>query len=370
MKVAIIHDWLVNVAGAEKVLKQLLICYPNAEVFCLFDFLNEADRLTILKGKKTNTTYLQQIPFIKKKYRFFIPFFYKAIESFDLNDYDIIISSSHAVAKGVKKNKNQQHFCYCHTPVRYAWDLKPTYLEKIPLFFKYFASNQLEKMRLWDFDNSKHIDFFIANSQHISKRIAANYQRDAKVIFPPVDSGYYQPKIDTKNENTPFLVISRLVHYKMINLIIEAFNQLPNLKLQIIGEGPQLEKLKSVANKNITFLGFQPNAQLIQYYQNSEALIQIAIEDFGITSLEAQSSGLPVIALNKGGYKETTIHHKTGVLFEEQTATSLINGIKEYLKIKSTLKPEDLRANAILFGEEKFRTELVKFVTSRIKKYE
>jgi len=367
MKIAIVHDWLVNVAGAEKVLKQLLICYPNADVFCLFDYLNTNDKQTVLNGRKTTTTYLQNIPFIKTKYRFLIPFLFKAIEKLDLKDYDLIISSSHAVAKGVKKHKHQQHFCYCHTPVRYAWNLKSTYLKRIPPLFKSIASNQLEKMRVWDLENSQQIDFFIANSNYIKGRIKSNYQREADVIHPPVDADYYQPKsVERDNNIAPFLVISRLVHYKMINLIIEAFNQLPHLKLQVIGEGPQLNNLKAIANKNITFLGFLPNSQLINYYQNSEALIQIAVEDFGITSLEAQACGLPVIALNKGGYTETTIHHKTGVLFEEQTANSLIKGIEEYLKIKSTLKTTDLRANAILFGEERFRSELMAFINNKI----
>lgn len=369
MKIAIIHDWFISVGGAEKVLKQLLDVYPNADVFCLLDHFNDDQRAQILSGKQTRSSYLQRMPFSRKHYRVMVPFFYKAIEKLNLSDYDVIISSSHAIAKGVVTTEGQTHFCYCHTPVRYVWNMKKTYLGQIPKTVRGMAMLQLNRMKRWDLKTSEKVDYFIANSRFVADRIAKNYRQESVVINPPVDAEFYQlPAKSSKvpSEHPYYLVVSRLVHYKKVDLIVETFNQLPNQRLVIVGTGPQKEMLKEMANDNIVFLDFQTSENVRRYMQYAEAMILAAIEDFGITSLEAQACGTPVIAYNYGGYKETVKHMETGVLFEEQTVESIKDGIERFNNHKSSFDQQKIRENAQSFGNDRFRSEIKTFIEGKL----
>lgn len=369
LKIAVIHDWFISIGGAEKVLMQILALYPNADVFCLLDHFNEDQRAKILTGRSTTKTYLQRFPFSRKKYRLMIPFFYKAIETLDLEKYDILISSSHAVAKGVRKRSGQVHFCYCHTPVRYAWDMKKTYLHQIPKIARRLVLFQLSKLKKWDLKTAKEVDFFIANSKFVAERIERNYHRESIIINPPVDFDYYHlPEPTEKSPETEpyFLVVSRLVHYKKVDLIIESFKNLPDKKLIVIGTGPQKELLRKLAGPNVKFLNYQPSEVVRKYMQHAEAMILAAIEDFGITSLETQACGTPVIAFNYGGYCETVAPNETGILFDEQTADSVKKGIETYLEKKSNFNRSAIRQHVEYFRNDRFKQEIDDFITRKL----
>ena len=369
LRVAIIHDWFITIGGAEKVLSQLLQLYPDADVFCVADFFNSNQRDKILLGKNTKKTYIQQLPFSRKLYRFMVPFLYKSIERFDLNEYDLILSSSHSIAKGVRKSKDQIHICYCHTPMRYVWNMKKTYIEQIPFPFKSIAMRQLQKMKDWDFSTAQSIDYFITNSHFVASRIKKNYNRESQVIHPPVDKNYFTLPTESPDASMPkdyFLVVSRLVHYKKIKLIIETFNNFPNQQLIIIGEGPQEKSLKKIAAKNTTFVGYQSNEVVKQYFQNAKAVVLAAVEDFGITSLEAQACGTPIIALNYGGYTETVVDHETGLLFKEQTVDSLSETLNSFLTNAIAFDEQTIRKHAEKFSNERFKKELKDFVDLKL----
>lgn len=325
MKVAIVHDWLVTNAGAEKVLRSIVNLYPDAELFSLVDFLSEEERNSIIDGKKVHTSFIQTLPYAKKHFRNYLPLFPKAIESFDLSAYDLIISSSWAVAKGVKKSPNQLHVCYCHTPIRYAWDLYEEYTKELPWIKKIMVQNILKYIRKWDLETVNRVDHFIANSKFVQERIKRIYNRESTVIYPPVDIDkfvLYEAKEDY------YLTASRLVPYKKTKLIVEAFNEMPDKKLVVIGSGEEYETIKKISKSNIEVLGYQSDEVLISTMQKSKGFIYAAIEDFGIIPIEAMACGTPVIALNEGGTKETVINLTTGIHFEEQTQISIINAVE------------------------------------------
>lgn len=363
-KIAIVHDWLISVGGAEKVLGQFLLLFPEADLFSALDFMEEEERKRIIHGRHAKTSIIGKLPFAKKAYRFFIPFFYKSIEKLDLKEYDIILSSSHSIAKGVKKHPHQKHICYCHTPMRYVWNMKKTYLNSLPVGLRTLALKQFNKLREWDFENSKAVDYFIANSHFIATRIKQNYARESAVIHPPVDDNFYflpEKLTPIKDRSGDFLVVSRLVNYKKIDLIVEAFNALPQYKLTVIGAGPQLKKLKQLANSNITFLGFQSKEVVREHLQQSRALVLAAIEDFGITSLQAQSCGTPVIALGFGGYLESIKEGETGLFYPHQKVESLIAGIRRFEKEKGNFDVHEIRKHAESFSSARFRNKIQLF---------
>ncbi len=369
MKVAVVHDWLITIGGAEKVLKEILTVYPDADVYCLLDYFDDHNRARILNGKTTRVSYLQNIPFARKRYRMLIPFLYKSVQRFDLSKYDLVISSSHAVAKGVKTRKDQPHFSYCHTPVRYVWNMKKTYLKQIPKQARRLAGRQLNKMQKWDLATAKQVDYFIANSKFVANRIEKNYSRESRVINPPVDVDFYKlpnAQDDAPTEKPYFLVVSRLVHYKRVELIIEAFNSMPSHKLVVVGEGPQDEMLRELAGSNIEFTGFLRSKEMRHFMQHAEAMVLAAIEDFGITSLEAQACGTPVIAFDFGGYRETVDHLKSGILYPAQTMDSIVWGVNEFLQNREKFIPENIRQNAVRFGPERFREEFSNFIREKL----
>ncbi len=356
MKVAIIHDWLVTNAGAEKVLRSIVNLYPDADIFSLVDFLSSDERNTIIDGRKVHTSFIQNLPCAKNHFRHYLPFFPIAIESFDLSSYDLIISSSWAVAKGVKKTQNQIHICYCHTPIRYAWDLYDEYTKDLLWPKKIFVQNILKYIRKWDIETLDRVDYFIANSQFVQERIKRIYNRNSIVIYPPVDISsfsLYEEKEDF------YFTASRLVPYKKTKLIVEAFNKMPDKLLVVIGSGEELTSIQKIAGSNIKVLGYQPDNVLIEKMQKAKAFVYAAVEDFGIIPIEAMSCGTPVIALNKGGTKETIVDKVTGIHFDEQTTKSIINAVEQFEKID--FDPHRIRQEATKYTH--FEEQLHEFIT-------
>lgn len=342
MRVALVVDWLLDRGGVERVLKELIAIYPQAELYSLINFSKEFN---------AQTTFLQKIPFIKRFYPFALPLMSFAIEQIDLSSYDLIISCSHAVAKGVITNADQLHICYCQSPMRYAWDLSHDYLKtsKLNWLQKICARIFLHKIRLWDVVSSNRVDLFLSNSNLIKRRIGKIYRREAKTLYPPIDTDFFA---FSDRCDDYYVTVCRLVPYKRVDLIVEAFNALPDKKLVIVGEGEERKRLMKKAGKNITFLGSQSDAALLKILQHAKAFIYAAVEDFGIAPLEAQSCGTPVIALKAGGLQET-IRASTGVFFNEQTKESLIAAL--HLFEKKKIKRKRCRQNAENFSRLKFR---------------
>jgi glycosyltransferase involved in cell wall biosynthesis len=361
MKIAIVHDWLVTNAGAEKVLKNLLELYPNADIFSLVDFLNDKDRKEIIQGKQVETSFIQNLPFSKKYFRNYLPLFPKAIESLDLGIYDLIISSSWAVAKGINKTDKQIHICYCHTPIRYAWDLYDEYTSNLKQPKKYLVKCTLNSIRKWDISTVNRVDYFIANSKFVSKRIQKTYKQSSIVIYPPVDTGKFS---FCEQKKDYYLTASRLVPYKKTRLIVEAFNNMPNKKLVIIGDGEEYDSIKAIAKRNIQILGYQEDQVLIEYMQKAKAFIYAAIEDFGIVPIEAMSCGTPVIALNDGGTAETVIDGINGVHFDTQDKYSIIRSVNRFETILFDYKI--IRNSSLKYN--RFKEEFKQFVNEKIKK--
>lgn len=371
MKIAVVCDWLVTLGGAEKVLAAILDCFPHADLFAVVDFLTPYER-ECLHNKIAQTTFIQTLPFAKKYYRNYLPLMPLAIEQLDLSRYDMIISSSHAVAKGVITGPHQVHISYVHSPMRYAWDLQHQYLHESGLDKKWrgiIARYCLHKLREWDVCSANRVDHFIANSQFIAKRIDKTYRRESVIIYPPVDTDHFSP-LD-KKENF-YLTASRFVPYKRIDLIVEAFQFLPDRELIVIGEGPDFEKIKRKAGKNVSLLGFLPNHELKYYMQRAKAFLFASLEDFGIAPLEAQACGTPVIAYGKGGSLETVRSLEddkpTGIFFDAQTTAAIINGINRFEINSHRITIDNCVRQAALFSTHRFRNELKQFVTSVLNK--
>jgi glycosyltransferase involved in cell wall biosynthesis len=316
--------------GSEKCVESFVNIWSDADVFSLVDYLNAEERNSILKGKFANTSFIQKMPFSKKHHRMYLPLFPLAIEQFDLSDYDLILSSSHAVAKGVLTNPDQLHICYCHSPIRYAWSSYHQYIKDNNLskgVKGFIAKKTLHNIRIWDYTTVNRVDQFIANSNHIAKKIKKYYGRDADVIYPPVDVSKFSCET---NKDDYYLTVSRFVPYKKIDLIVEAFTKLPDKKLVVIGAGPDTSKIRKLATKNIEIIDSQPGELLKKYMQKAKAFLFAAEEDFGITIVEAQACGTPVIAYRFGGASETVVDGKTGLLYDNQNAASLISAIQKF----------------------------------------
>jgi glycosyltransferase involved in cell wall biosynthesis len=368
MKKALISDWYYVNGGAEKVIHSINSIWDDFDHFALIDFLNDEDRKFILNGKKAKTSFIQKLPTVKKNHRKFLQLFPIAIEQFDLKDYELIISSSSAVAKGIKTNKNQLHICYCHSPMRYAWDLREQYLKDAGLnkgLKGLYAKSVLDKIQKWDLSNSDNVDFFIANSKHIAERIKKIYNRESTVIYPPVDVDFFS--LEEVKEDYYFTA-SRLVPYKKTQLIIEAFNELPHLKLIVAGDGPELEKLQKTAKNNIEFVGYIENKKLRSLMQKAKAFVFAAEEDFGIIPVEAQACGTPVIALAKGGTLETVIENKTGIFFVEQSAEKIKEAVLNFET--KNFDPQIIREHAVTFSKQRFEKEMREFVETKYKEHQ
>ena len=365
MKIAIIHDWLTVYAGAEKTLEQILKLYPDADIFTIVDFLPKKDR-AFLAGHKITTSFIQKLPFAKKKYRSYLPLMPLGIEQFDLSDYDLVISSSHAVAKGVITGPDQKHICICYSPIRSAWDLQHQYLKESGLdsgIKGWLARYLLHKIRLWDYRTANGVDDFIAISKFIARRIWKVYRRESSVIYPPVNVEAFE--LCTQKEDF-YLTASRMVPYKKIDLIVEAFSTMPNKKLIVIGDGPDFEKIKAKAGSNITLMGYQSFEILRDHMQKAKVFVFAAEEDFGITPVEAQACGTPVIAFGKGGALETVDDGVSGIFFDTQSVESLCEAVKRFEMMVFDYVEVSVRARK--FSEERFLDQMKLFLQEKLEK--
>lgn len=368
-KIAIIHEWLTVYAGAERVLEQFLKLYPHADLFSVCDFLPETER-HFLNARTPTTTFIQHLPGARRHYRRYLPLMPLAIEQLDLSAYDLIISSSHAVAKGILTGPNQLHISYIHSPIRYAWDLQHQYLRESKLNHgpkSWITRWLLHKIRLWDTRTANGVDHFVANSDFIARRIWKVYRREAQTIYPPVDVDSFTLR---QNKEPFFLTASRLVPYKKIDLIVDAFSAMPDKRLIVIGDGPDMKKIRPKAGANIELLGYQPFEILHDYMQRAQAFVFAAEEDFGITPVEALACGTPVIAFGKGGALETVrgldqTDKPTGVFFAEQQVMSLIDAIQRFELNQAGFDPTVCRDSAMQFAPEVFREQFSRFVAEK-----
>jgi len=367
VRVAIVHDWLVTYAGAERVLEQIVACFPDADLFSVVDFLDDR---SFLRGKPVTTSFIQKLPKARTKYRAYLPLMPIAIEQLDVSAYDVVISSSHAVAKGVLTGPDQVHISYVHSPIRYAWDLQHQYLQQSKLTNgpkSALARLILHYIRNWDIRTSNSVDTFVANSQFIARRIRKVYQRDAHVIFPPVDVDAF---VLHEQKEDFYLTASRMVPYKKIDLIVEAFARMPLRRLVVIGDGPDMQKIRAKAAPNVEIMGYQPFKVLQDKMQRAKAFVFAAEEDFGISVVEAQACGTPVIAYGKGGALETvrdlSSSRPTGMFFEEQRAESIIAAVEEFDTQASRFVAADCRANAERFSAAHFRERFFAHVRSAV----
>lgn len=358
-RVAIVHDWLVTYAGAERVLEQIIDCFPDADLFSVVDFVEDKDR-KFLRGKRATTSFIQRLPKARTKYRAYLPFMPLAVEQLDVSDYDVVISSSHAVAKGVLTGPDQFHISYVHSPIRYAWDLQHQYLQESHLTRgpkSMLARLILHYIRNWDVRTANSVDQFVANSSFIARRIHKVYQREAEVVYPPVDVDAFE--LETRKEDF-YLTASRLVPYKKIDLIVEAFSRMPEKRLVVIGDGPDMQKVRAKAGPNVEVMGYQPFSVLHDRMRRAKAFVFAAEEDFGISVVEAQACGTPVIAYGKGGALETVRDsgsQPTGLFFEEQRAEAIVAAVESFERDPGRFRAEDCRANAEHFSAAHFREQ-------------
>ena len=364
-KVAVIHDWLVTYAGAERLLEQVLELYPQADLFSLVDFLPPEKRFFI-QNKKVCTSFLQHLPLARTKYRSYLPLMPYAVEGLDVSGYDLIISVSHAVAKGVKTRPGQKHICLCCSPIRYAWDLREQYLRESDLdkgLKGWLANLMLDRVKAWDLKTTPGVTDFVAISEYIGQRIKNNYGRAYTVIYPPVSIEKFEP-VEKKDDF--YLTASRMVPYKRMPLIVEAFAAMPDRRLVVIGDGPEFGKCKAKAGANVELLGYQEDAALKSYLQRARAFIFAAEEDFGIAPVEAQACGTPVLAYGRGAVRETVVDGVTGLFFGEQSVPAIVDAVKRFEAVPGRFTAADIRKNSERFSAERFKKEFSAFVAARI----
>ena len=360
MKVAIVHEWISTYAGSERVLEQMITCFPEADVFAVVDFLPEKERF-FLQGKVPKVSIIQDLPLARRHFRHYLPLMPLAVGQFDLSGYDLILSNNHAVAKGVIVGPNQLHISYVQSPMRYAWDLQSQYLREAGLergLSGWLVRWLLHRMRSWDRHSANSVDVFLANSRFIARRIWRVYRREAKVLYPPVDVSGFSLR-ETKEDF--YVTASRMVPYKRMDLIVDAFAKMPDKKLVVIGNGPEMAKIRAKAGPNISLMGYQPFEVLRDYLQRAKAFVFAAEEDFGILPVEAQACGTPVIAFGGGGALETVRGHTdqspTGIYFAEQTPSAIQSAVSIFESTKGQITPVQCRENALRFATERFRQE-------------
>ncbi|MBD2795655.1 glycosyltransferase family 4 protein [Xenorhabdus sp. 18] len=374
-KIALVHEWLLSYAGSEQVSSAILDLYPTANMYSVVDFLTESQR-NHFNNIHSITTFIQKLPGAKKHYQKYLPLMPLAIEQLDVSHADIVISSAHAVAKGVLTGPDQLHISYVHSPMRYAWDLQHQYLRESGLnkgLKGWITKWLLHKLRLWDYRTANGVEHFIANSHFIARRIKKVYGRDATVIYPPVAVDDF-PCIEQKEDF--YFTASRMVPYKKMDLIVEAFTQMPDKKLIVIGDGSEYKRIAALADghSNITLLGYQPFEELKSHMQRAKAFVFAAEEDFGITPVEAQACGTPVIAFGKGGALETVrplgSDMPTGLFFEEQNVASLCSAVKRFERDINLIEPQSCRKNAERFSEARFAQEFSSFVEDKWQQFQ
>jgi UDP-N-acetylmuramyl pentapeptide phosphotransferase/UDP-N-acetylglucosamine-1-phosphate transferase/glycosyltransferase involved in cell wall biosynthesis len=363
LKIAIVHDFLYTYAGAERVLEQMLTVFPQAQLFSLFDFV-PADKRGFLAGRPVTTSFLQKMPMARSHHRHYLPLMPLAIEQLDVSEFDIVISSSYVVAKGVLTRPDQLHICYCHSPVRFAWDLQHQYLHEAGLrrgLKSVLVRIMLHYIRNWDSRSANGVDVFLTNSNFVSRRVEKVYGRPSTTLYPPVDVDGFALE---KNKDDYYLTASRMVPYKRIDLIVEAFSAMPDRKLIVVGEGPDFEKIQAKAGPNVKLVGHQSAEQLVDYMRHAKGFVFAAEEDFGIVPVEAQACGTPVIAFGRGGATESVIDGVTGVFFPYQSVASLCEAVVRFEAMYHEFDPAAIRQHVERFNAVRFRTELLSFVES------
>lgn len=360
MRTAVVHEWLTTWAGSENVLAEILACFPAADLFCVVDFLPPAQRAR-LGERPIATSVVQGLPFARSRYRSYLPLMPLAVEQFDLSSYDLVISSSHAVAKGVLTGPDQVHVSYVHTPMRYAWDLQHQYLRESGLergVRSWIARWMLHRLRLWDARTANGVDQFVANSRFIARRIRKAYRRDARVVYPPVAIASFMPVADKEDY---YVAASRMVPYKRLDLVVAAFAQATHRRLVVAGDGPELGRLRSMATPNVSFVGHQDRDGLARLLAKARAFVFAAEEDFGILPVEAQACGTPVIAYGRGGVLESLrgagSSEPTALFFAEQSAQAILAAVEEFERDPGRFRPEACRRNAERFAPDRFHRE-------------
>jgi glycosyltransferase involved in cell wall biosynthesis len=357
VRVALVHDWLTGQRGGEKVLEVLAEIFPDAPIYTLFHF--PGSQADWLEKRDIRTSFLQKLPFLRTKYRLYLPFFPLAVELFDLADYDLIISSSHCVAKGIIPGPESLHISYIHSPVRYAWNQYAAYFSprELSLFSRLIVPRAIHRLRIWDVASSARVDRFVANSKNVARRIMKYYRREADVIHPPVDTDFFcLPEEATQRDY--FLIVSALVPYKKIGVAVEAFNQTGE-RLKIVGTGPDFRKLRRRARANVEFLGQVSAEDLRRLYQGAIAFVQPGEEDFGIAAIEAQACGTPVIAYGRGGAGESVVPGETGLLFADSSPAGLRGAIDNFRRLN--FNSASLRSNAMRFSRPRVKQKLAAY---------
>ena len=368
-KIALVTDWYDVYSGSERVEEQILNVFPEADVFSLVDHLPDEIR-GFLGGRKVNTSFIQNLPFSRNHFRSYLFLMPIAIEQFNLREYDLIISSSHAVSKGVICGPDQLHICYCHTPMRYTWDMNKEYMQRAGLnrgVKKLAAQLLFHYLRIWDTSSASRVNLFLANSHFTARRIYQTYHRQAEVIYPPVNTERFT---FCPNKKDYYFTAGRMVAYKQTEAIVRAFTQMPERKLIVAGEGPEMKKIQSIAGQNIQFVGHISSEKLISFMQEARAFIFAAEEDFGITPVEAQSCGTPVIAYGRGGATETIrglmFENPTGHFFEEQNPDSIQKAVAEFEENESKIDYITCHENAARFHQNNFKDEFKEFVSNNM----
>jgi glycosyltransferase involved in cell wall biosynthesis len=361
IRVALVHDWLTGQRGGEKVLEVLAEIFPAAPIYALFHF--PGSQVDGLEAREIRTSFIQRLPFLKKKYRLYLPLFPLAAELFDLADYDLIVSSSHCVAKGIIPGPDSLHLSYVHSPVRYAWNQYSAYFSPrdLSFFSRLAVPGVIHRLRIWDVASSARVDQFIANSANVARRIKKYYRRDADVIHPPADTDFFTLP-EAELSRSYFLIVSALVPYKKIGLAVEVFNRTGE-PLKIVGTGPEFRKLAKRAKPNVEFLGQVPAGRLRELYRGALALLMPGEEDFGISAVEAQACGAPVIAYGRGGVLESVIPGETGIFFSEPSPAGLSRALDNFrgMKFNSSV----LRSNAMRFSRSLFKERLAAYIEDR-----
>ena len=367
-KVAVVHEWLDTWAGSDRAVAQILAIWPQADLFVLVDFLPEADRAPFA-GRRITTSFLQHLPFARRHFRKYVPLMARAVESFDLSGYDMVISSSHAFAKGVRTRPGQYHLCYCYTPMRYAWAMEGEYLQDFGLArgpAAWLARRQLARLRDWDRAAAGRVHDIVGISRYISGRIRAAYGREAPVIYPPVDVEAFTP---AGPKESFYVVVSRLVPYKRVDAIVEAFRGMPGRELVVIGDGPQRAAIEASRPPNVRLLGHAPHEVVLDHLRRARAFVFAGEEDFGIAPVEAMACGTPVIALGRGGLLETVVEGETGVFFTEPTPAAIAGAVERFEALSPGIRPERCRARAMEFSTPVFRERFRSYAEARWSAY-
>jgi glycosyltransferase involved in cell wall biosynthesis len=364
--VALVHDWLTGLRGGERCLEVFCELFPRADLFTLLYLPGRVS--STIERRRISTSFLQRIPGVATRYRAFLPLFPWAVERFDLSGYDLILSTSHCVAKGVRVPPGALHVCYCFTPMRYVWDLYDDYFgERRGWLPRHLMPLLAPALRRWDVATSRRVHHFVAISSHVAGRVARCYGRSAEVIYPPVDLSRFRL---SEESGDYFLVVAALAPYKRVDLAIEAANRLQR-RLRIVGSGPEEKRLRAVAGPTVEFLGWREDREVAELYAGCRALLFPGVEDFGIAPLEAMASGKPVIAFGRGGARETVVpldqgdDPPTGLFFSEQTVDALADAIRSFEANAHRFAPKALRARAEAFDRPRFKAEIATYIARR-----